>query len=32
MEEEQRSEFDDMFENKSIVNKRRLEEKENRFW
>ena len=27
-----KSEFDSLFENRSIVNKSRLEQKENRFW
>ena len=30
--ENQRSEFDSMFENRSIVNKSILEQKENSFW
>ena len=29
---DQRSEFDNLFENSSIVNKNRLEQKENKFW
>jgi len=32
MEQDQRSEFDEFFEDSSIVNKNKIQQKENMFW